>query len=329
MKQFVLIVGDDFDYSTNSVIDWLSTFKVKSVRLSETNVIIGVNLSMTESGSSIVLKTHQGSINFDDIISFWFRRGRIKSNFIDVECEIKTDNIYKGTRDHLFFEENKTLIEYVVFELSKLTKIGNYYQPNANKLISLQVASSLNIKTPNTFISNEKDVLKNLFNHNKSMITKGIQDVLSFAVDEKSYAYCTNIVHKEDIQEMSNHFFPSLLQPNIPKLYELRIFYLLGEFYSMAIFSQNDDKTKVDFRNYNCEKPNRTVPYLLPKDIEQKLDLFMRNMNLDTGSIDMIVTPEFEYVFLEVNPVGQYGMTSYPCNYYLDEIIAKHLANEK
>lgn len=30
-------------------------------------------------------------------------------------------------------------------------------------------------------------------------------------------------------------------------------------------------------------------------------------MNLDTGSIDMIVTPELEYVFLEVNPVLRRG----------------------
>jgi glutathione synthase/RimK-type ligase-like ATP-grasp enzyme len=93
----------------------------------------------------------------------------------------------------------------------------------------------------------------------------------------------------------------------------------------MSIFSQNDEQTKVDFRDYNIERPNRTVPYKLPKDIEDKLSLFMSRMELDTGSIDIIVTPDMEYVFLEVNPVGQYGMTSLPCNYYLDEKIAKCL----
>jgi hypothetical protein len=30
-------------------------------------------------------------------------------------------------------------------------------------------------------------------------------------------------------------------------------------------------------------------------------------------------------VFLEVNPTGQYGMVSDPCNYYLDKKIAEYL----
>jgi hypothetical protein len=39
----------------------------------------------------------------------------------------------------------------------------------------------------------------------------------------------------------------------------------------------------------------------------------------------MIVTPEGEYVFLEVNPTGQFGWVSDNCNYYLEEKIANHL----
>jgi D-alanine-D-alanine ligase-like ATP-grasp enzyme len=33
----------------------------------------------------------------------------------------------------------------------------------------------------------------------------------------------------------------------------------------------------------------------------------MQRMNLCFGSLDFIVTPEGEHVFLEVNPVGQFG----------------------
>jgi hypothetical protein len=35
------------------------------------------------------------------------------------------------------YEENKTIIEYIVFMFSKIKKLGNYKLPNANKLISL------------------------------------------------------------------------------------------------------------------------------------------------------------------------------------------------
>jgi len=102
-------------------------------------------------------------------------------------------------------------------------------------------------------------------------------------------------------------------------------------FYPMAIFSQNDEKTKVDFRNYNLQRPNRKTPYELEKSIENKLYALVKEMGLTSGSLDLIRTIDDRYVFLEVNPIGQFGMTSTPCNYFLEEKIAKNLIqkNEK
>jgi D-alanine-D-alanine ligase-like ATP-grasp enzyme len=51
----------------------------------------------------------------------------------------------------------------------------------------------------------------------------------------------------------------------------------------------------------------------------------MRLTNLDCGSIDLIYSTDEKYYFLEVNPVGQFGMVSYPCNYQLEKKIAIEL----
>ena len=93
----------------------------------------------------------------------------------------------------------------------------------------------------------------------------------------------------------------------------------------MVIFSQNTEGTKTDFRNYNLSKPNRKMRYALPKEIENKIGKLMDSLNLNCGSIDIIYTTKKEYVFLEVNPVGQFGMVSTPCNYALEKQIAKTL----
>jgi glutathione synthase/RimK-type ligase-like ATP-grasp enzyme len=95
----------------------------------------------------------------------------------------------------------------------------------------------------------------------------------------------------------------------------------------MAIFSQNDTQTQTDFRHYNSQKPNRTVPYKLPKLIKEKITLLMNKLNLICGSLDLINTNEGGYVFLEVNPNGQFGMISKPCNYQLEKKIATFLIN--
>jgi len=51
----------------------------------------------------------------------------------------------------------------------------------------------------------------------------------------------------------------------------------------------------------------------------------MSKLNMNCGSIDMIVTKQKEYVFLEVNPIGQFKQVSFPCNFYLEQKIANFL----
>ena len=54
----------------------------------------------------------------------------------------------------------------------------------------------------------------------------------------------------------------------------------------------------------------------------------MHDLKLKNGSIDIIKGIDNEYYFLEVNPVGQFGMVSKPCNYNIENFISKKL-NEK
>lgn len=61
-----------------------------------------------------------------------------------------------------------------------------------------------------------------------------------------------------------------MVQEKLEKKYELRIFYLNGKMYPMAIFSQKDNQTQLDFRNYNWEKPNRMEPCKLNVDLKKK-----------------------------------------------------------
>ena len=45
----------------------------------------------------------------------------------------------------------------------------------------------------------------------------------------------------------------------------------------------------------------------MPEDIEQRCLKLLEKLGLTYGCIDMIVTPDDEYMFLELNPNGQYG----------------------
>jgi hypothetical protein len=131
-----------------------------------------------------------------------------------------------------------------------------------------------------------------------------------------------------DIVFIFDGYLPSIeYLDEIYKSFEVRAFFIDNEWYSMAIFSQNDEQTKTDFRQYNSLKPNRFVPFRLPQVIILKLVALMKQLNYQTGSIDMVCNKKGEFIFLEVNPVGQFGMTSIPCNYCIEKIIAEKISS--
>ena len=45
----------------------------------------------------------------------------------------------------------------------------------------------------------------------------------------------------------------------------------------------------------------------LPDDVTKGVHLLMRSFDLTYGALDFIVTPDSEFVFLELNAGGQYG----------------------
>ena len=96
----------------------------------------------------------------------------------------------------------------------------------------------------------------------------------------------------------------------------------------MAIFSQNNVNTQVDYRNYDHEKPNRCVPYNLPNTIKRKIFKFMKYKKIDTGSIDIIFSTNNKYFFLENNPQGQFDWLTKNCNYNIEKEIAEILISQ-
>jgi glutathione synthase/RimK-type ligase-like ATP-grasp enzyme len=99
---------------------------------------------------------------------------------------------------------------------------------------------------------------------------------------------------------------PGIFQPYIDKAYELRVVYVGGTIFACRIESQQSTVADKDWRRYDLANTPHLV-HELDATVERKIGELMRRMNLCFGSLDFIVTPEGEHVFLEVNPVGQFG----------------------
>lgn len=329
--KYVLIISDDKEMSTDHVIDWLNYYKAKYIRLSRQNIIRikRIKIGFNNTSFELYYKTFDNKVahlKSEDLLSSWYRRSiinleipNLKNNTNDILNELFQSNQNENTTTREFIDY------YLKFRLPN--SISNYQDNDQNKLINLFLAKEIGLKTPDTIISSlrsEVQKFNKLFAD--GIITKPSAQGAPFGEQSKLNLY-TTLLTFEEINQMPESFPVSCFQENIPKLFEIRVFYLNRKMYSMAIFSQNDSQTKVDFRDYNSEKPNRTVPFKLPKKIKLLLIQYMDMRKLNCGSIDLLVNEQKEYVFLEVNPVGQFQQVSSPCNYKLEKLIAKKLIN--
>lgn len=206
--------------------------------------------------------------------------------------------------------------------------IGAFKNNYINKLEVLLLAKKIGLKIPETIITTKKQDVLNFIEQYDIIISKSISDFPTIKTDEGFIHSYTSTFQRSEIINLSESFFPTLFQELICKKFDVRIVYFNKQFFSGIILSQKDKKTKIDFRRYNLSNPNRINPIELPIYIKQKLISLMDNLNLNLGVIDMVYSIKKEFVFLEVNPIGQFGNISKLLMHNIEKRIAKYLINE-
>jgi ATP-GRASP peptide maturase of grasp-with-spasm system len=325
----VLIISNAEDRSTGEVISWLHYNGREVLRINSSDNIFIHHISFLPQTEIIFSVNNIKRISTCDVSAYWYRRGTKKELFTKKNIGFSSPELRELITNYL--EDANMVFADFLFHVLESTahRIGAIDRAVNNKLIHLKIARELNIRVPATIIADNIHGLENLA-EKESIISKSVSNGFFYERTvqgrKDTYGLYANEITQQDRERMPSSFFPSLVQENIRKKFELRIFYLKGAFYSMAIFSQRNKKTAVDFRKYDEAMPNYTVPFELPDVMRKKLKRFMQAVSLDTGSIDMIYGNDSQYYFLEVNPIGQFGMVSYPCNYYLEKLIAHTLS---
>lgn len=96
-----------------------------------------------------------------------------------------------------------------------------------------------------------------------------------------------------------------MFQEYVDKAYEVRLTVMGNTYFPVTIDSQATDETKADWRGLSSTMPYG--PYRpLPDEVVKKTQALMAELGAVYGAVDFIVTPDGEYVFLEVNPMGQF-----------------------
>lgn len=327
MKTQISILSRYGEVTTDRVIEYLDYLGKKNDqticlgRLNSEDEIKKIFIRIDNKESSFLqglVKTDVSTILLSDVQKGWYRRGHYNQKKISVKSPQLTKTL---------LDESAHINRFVD---KHLCTIGGFFEEvENNKLENLYVARSIGLHIPTTIITSEKEELKKFFNSHHKIITKPIHNG-HISYEENGFKYISNgtqLITEENIETLNARFGLSLFQQYIEKYIELRVFYILGQIYAMAIFSQLDEQTSVDYRHYNEERQNRTVPFRFPPEIQIKIVELFERLDMKTGSADFILTKSGRYVFLEINPTGQYGWVSKHCNYYINKRIAEALLN--
>ena len=295
----ILVIGESNDVTCNIVSEYLYYLGANFKRVN------GEDFTILESfhlGNQKKTQLTTGNERIpQDIRIVWHRRGTPR--LMPLELRNSAYNVYGYLK-----KEEESILKSLEERFKTETKyIGSYFDEIENyKIQYLEIAMKAGLQIPETLITSSKKTLKKFLEQEVHVICKDIRYPIHLYEGKKVWSSGgTFKLTTQILNEMQDYFFPSLFQKMIFKEYEIRIFFFLDELFSMAIFSQADEKTRIDYRNYNVKKPNRNVPFQLPAEMDRKIRNFIKISKLTSGSIDLIVSPEQEYYFLEHNPQGQ------------------------
>lgn len=322
----ILLFIDSEDVNTNTIINWLIKFKAK-IEIVDVNSNDNIDLISIKEGK-IFLEINGKVVNYKKIKSIYFSRSYIKMKTPTIKINKSyLNNLEKNNLIHFLdrnIEARKEIINYLL--LKKARVFGTPEVGRINKINVLNEAKKLNFATPKWILTTNKQALESFYEQHKSIVLKSYN--LGYTnVNYKNNTWQTTYTNKlnlSDLKKIPTSFPLTLFQEHIQKDFEVRTFVFNKTFYSVAIFSQNNNKTKIDYRRYDEVKPNREIPFEIDNGIKKKIIKLFETLNLNTGSIDFIISNN-KYYFLEVNPVGQYENVSCAGNYYIEKKIAEYL----
>lgn len=308
----IIIVTQTEDPHADDVIAALERVGHEPVRLNSDEIPAEARISMSWGGNepsfdaTIDVLTSGRTMNATMVRSIWWRRPAffaIPDDLSLQEIEFATDEV-----DHALRSLWASLDCYWISEPERIRRASW-------KGEQLMRARRLGFEVPRTLITTDPDDARQFFYAcGKQMVFKVMTDPFLGAAnlsrkhpDEciEPYQTVTTLVTEHDLDMLDSvRAAPCLFQEYVPKKVELRVTVIGEKLFAAEIHSQENEQTAVDWRNYDVDIPYRVAE--LPQPVAEKCLALVKSYGLNFSAIDMIVTPDDRYVFVENNPNGQF-----------------------
>jgi len=191
-----------------------------------------------------------------------------------------------------------------------------------DKLFHLELAKELGFIVPEYIYTNKVKEMEEFLEKKGKTITKNIgkplkdKDYLAFLGTTE---VTLDILAKIEVEEMD---YPVFFQKFIESDYEFRVTVVGERIYASKLTKL--DKSVMDIRVAEDANNVKHTNISLPIDVQNKILMFMERLKINYGCFDFLFAND-KYVFLEVNPSGQYMWIEEKSNLNITEGIIDYL----
>lgn len=297
---------DYFRFNTEEI---LSTYEI-SLSISKTNV----DFSITDRRRGFELKC-------SDIRAAYFRRPGTPTI---LDEHIEEEQRFFDVRE---LEETLRSIWRAIPRNRWLNHPENIWLAN-NKFKQLTIARDLGFTIPETLISSRPhDVLRFAKTHG-NLIVKAVKNGF-FNSDNSSNIMFTSCLGAAELEAIagSPRLVPSIVQPELKKECDLRVTVVGQAVFPVALLSQQRPETSTDWRTWDITEGLDLVHqrFDLPDPIRQLCLDLNRQLALNFSCIDLVLTKSGDFVFLEINPNGQWAWIESMVGMPIRDAIIDHL----
>src|SRR5215218_6326286 len=300
----VLVITNDHDEHADAVIEELHRRAVPVFRFHPDEFPDTCSISMEIRDGRIdgEIRTARHRVAFHDICAAWYRRSRA------LFAPLPSLNLLQGDLENFVKVQSSATLTALFGSLQTLW-VGQPFKLRRAEVKALQLAeaSKAGLLTPATLIANDPDRAA-VFVEALGDADCAIKPLIATRVDGEEGArlpLTTTLPRGHALDSVA--LSPNVFQPYIEKAYELRCVVMGDEIFTAKLDSQAHESTRTDWRAGAVEDEDVMYEaFDLPERVQAGLHRLMRSFEINFASIDMIVTPEGEFVFLDLNPNGQW-----------------------
>lgn len=175
-----------------------------------------------------------------------------------------------------------------------------------HKLYHLGVAEHVGFRVPRTVVTNDWAAARAFRRAvDGEVVSKAVLRGQVEIGGELRACYTRPVLRRALRWRHTLRYVPATFQEYVPKRIEVRVTVFGSQVFAAELDSQASRFCRYDWR-YMVMEDIAHRPHQLPDAIERQCLGLVRALGLTNGAIDLVVTPAGEYVFLEINPFGQW-----------------------